>query len=320
LPETLSQHSGLLLERGWSQDGQPLFGFLHLTIQEYLAALWLFEQWIAFAMPVQHGRVKGAKRPQNPIYPFLFSPRWQEVILLAAARASDTSQTIATRFLQDVAGYRDRYEPILNRAVLAAGRILGDGLRVERDLAKAVCEGLTGSWFGGWGPTRKATSEVLSKLGKTGYVEFILGPIVARLNDETSEVRSAAAEALGFLKDPRALEPLLACLSDRGFRVREAAARALGTLEDPRALELIPALLVNKDPDIRWTAIWALRALNDPRAIEPLLSQLADRVWIVRRSAAEALGALKDPRALEPLLARLTDEEADERKAAAIPL
>jgi HEAT repeat protein/energy-coupling factor transporter ATP-binding protein EcfA2 len=317
LLETVSQHSGLLLERGWSADGHRLFGFLHLTFQEYLAALWLFEQWIAATMLVKGGPARKAKCPENPIYPVLFSPRWQEVILLAAGKASDTSQTIATMFVQGVMDFRDRYEPILKRAIPVAGRILADGVRVERGLTQRVCEELLTLWSQRWGPARIAAYDVLIRLGRSDYAPLLFSHLLARLNNRKPKNRADAAMALGEQGHSRALEPLLARLGDEHPDVRRAAAYALGALLDPRAVEPLLARLGDEHPDVRRAAAESLGRLKDPCAVEPLLARLGDEDLFVRWAAAESLGRLKDPRAVESLLARLGDEDPDVRRAAA---
>ena len=55
-------------------------------------------------------------------------------------------------------------------------------------------------------------------------------PLIAALKDGDSDVRKAAAEALGEIKDPRAVEPLIAALKDEYSYVRQAAAEALDHL------------------------------------------------------------------------------------------
>ena len=58
----------------------------------------------------------------------------------------------------------------------------------------------------------------------------IYGPyplVAAALKDEDGSVRWEAAEALGKIKDPRAVEPLIAALKDEVSGVRESAAEAL---------------------------------------------------------------------------------------------
>lgn len=80
--------------------------------------------------------------------------------------------------------------------------------------------------------------------------------LVAALGAPQNNRRILAAQALGQLRDPRALEPLLARLQDplEDLFVRESAARALGALRDPRAIEPLrdalaaPALSPNQIP------------------------------------------------------------------------
>ena len=110
--------------------------------------------------------------------------------------------------------------------------------------------------------------------------------LISALKDEDSDVREAAAKALGKIKDPRAVEPLISALKDEDSDVREAAAKALGEIKDPRA-------------------------------VEPLISALKDVNWRVRDAAAEALGEIKDPRAVEPLISALKDVDVLVREAAA---
>ena len=98
--------------------------------------------------------------------------------------------------------------------------------------------------------------------------------LIKALNYKKEEkVRRGAAEALGQLGDPRAVEPLIKALGDFDGSVCESAAKALGEL-------------------------------GDDRAVDPLLKVLGDSVdgFVCRRSAAEALRKLGDPRSVEQLL------------------
>src|SRR5688500_11977735 len=71
----------------------------------------------------------------------------------------------------------------------------------------------------------------------------IKGLIKALKYEADSSVRKAAAEALGEIKDVRAVEPLIAILQDIDRDVAMAAAEALGEIKDARAVEpLILAL------------------------------------------------------------------------------
>ena len=161
---------------------------------------------------------------------------------------------------------------------------------------------------------RASAAEALVKIGAPA-----VEPLIAALKDKDSDVRYAAAKALGEIKDPRAVEPLIAALKDESSSVRRAAAEALGKIGDPRAVE--PLIAVPKDyySGVRYAVTKALVKIGAP-AVEPLIAALKDKDSKdsdVRQAAAEALGEIKDPRAVEPLIAALKDGDSDVRKAAA---
>ncbi len=62
-------------------------------------------------------------------------------------------------------------------------------------------------------------------LGQIG--EVAVEPLIAKLGDRHTYVRTAAVEALGRIGDPRAVAPLIAKLEDSNEQVRRYAAKAL---------------------------------------------------------------------------------------------
>ena len=155
---------------------------------------------------------------------------------------------------------------------------------------------------------REAAAEALGTLGDPRAVE----PLIAALQDENSDVRRAAAEVLGEVGDSRAMEPLIATLRDEADGVREAAAQALGEIGEPAVGPLIAALR-DEDSAVRPVAIHVLGVIWGL----PEVSRLADEDLSVRRAAAGALGELGDPRAVDALMAALQDRDDSVRKAAA---
>jgi HEAT repeat protein len=76
-----------------------------------------------------------------------------------------------------------------------------------------------------------------------------VGALVGALTDKAPEVRVAAAESLGEIRDPLALEPLSAASADPDRAVRQAAqsaAAALGVVA--RAAGVAAALVPRDDP------------------------------------------------------------------------
>ena len=136
-----------------------------------------------------------------------------------------------------------------------------------------------------------------------------------------SNVRRAAAAALGRLQDLRAVEPLAtALLTDEAAEVRQESAKALRRLGDTEAVSaLIQSLREDAVEDVRAESAEALGVLGDERAIQPLLEALEeDPSALVREAAAKALGRIRSPNALSELdTARTDDESQDVRHAAA---
>jgi HEAT repeat protein len=178
-------------------------------------------------------------------------------------------------------------------------------------------------------------------------------PLIAALKDGNSDVRKAAAEALGKIgwKPDKseagahyliaqgkwdecvkigapAVEPLIAALKDGDSDVRNAAAGALGKIGwkpdkseagahyliaqgkwdecvkiGAPAVEPLIAALKGRDSDVR-PAAGALAKIGAP-AVEPLIAALKDPNSDVRKAAAGALGVIGDARAVRPLIAAL---------------
>lgn len=103
-------------------------------------------------------------------------------------------------------------------------------------------------------------------------------------------------------------EPLANALRDPDKKVREAAAEVLGHMTDPRAVEALIGALGDEHPSVRWRAARSLGRRGDRRAVPPLIDALDDEKSDVRQKAAGALGALGDPRAVPELVAALGDK------------
>jgi HEAT repeat protein/beta-lactamase regulating signal transducer with metallopeptidase domain len=147
----------------------------------------------------------------------------------------------------------------------------------------------------------------------TGVVEAL----VARLQDENADVRSAAAHSLGQLKDARAVPGLIGALKDSDPRVRASAAGALADLEDPRAIPALAALIGDAVADVRENALDALSHFEDEQLpAAAIIRSLADPVAEVRHKAAQLAGKLRDRSATPALVKLVGDPSSDVRQAA----
>ena len=191
------------------------------------------------------------------------------------------------------------------------------------------------------------------RLGDIGSTTASAG-LLAALEDDARDVRTAAARSLGKLQEPRAVEPLLTAVAARrvprsvvGWALlqigapalpalrnllaaedsarRAGALRVLGLLGDAADAEIVAARLRDTSAEVRAAAAHALARLGGSASFPQLLTALDDRVPSVRAAAATALGRGRDRRALDPLLAhargdRFEVAQAAARAAAAIDL
>ena len=103
--------------------------------------------------------------------------------------------------------------------------------------------------------------------------------------------------------------------------VRRAAVETLGRLKDARAVEALTRTLADKDADVREATAIALGGLSDRRAIGPLVLALKDSTSGVRRIAAAALSRIDENwsaspearAAVEELKPALYDRDPDVR-------
>lgn len=74
---------------------------------------------------------------------------------------------------------------------------------------------------------------------------------VASLSRSEAPYRWGAAEALGRMGDPRAVDPLIPLLGDPDWRVRLKAAWSLGRIGDPAALPFLMRLVRDESEAVR---------------------------------------------------------------------
>jgi HEAT repeat protein len=148
-----------------------------------------------------------------------------------------------------------------------------------------------------------------------------LKPLLAALNDPDTDVREAAAEALGWKGNADAVEPLVAAL--RAQQVGIYAVEALGKIKDQRAVEGLILVLGQDDIEAAYAAR-ALGELRDQRAVAPLVNVLKNSHAPYTRAAAQTLGAAAEALAklgaVEPLITALTETNERVRGSAAAAL
>ncbi|MBI2215956.1 MAG: HEAT repeat domain-containing protein [Candidatus Rokubacteria bacterium] len=292
--------------------GSGLFGFLHLTFQEFFAA--------AYLHAVERFEREAKRRWHDP--------RWEEVILLGVGTLAVLQKRVvaAARLVRDtlrwtVPGY-PFVTTILEKQVLLAAKSCADAPNLPADVYATVAGHLIRLLVEEpIDVKRERARQILPRLRGTRFGEVVFDELVSIVRSGSEYVqRSRAAEALADLSDPRARESLVNALqADREPAVRAAAASALAALRDATALEpLVTALEIDQSDAVRSNAANALAALGNSAALAALLAALErDQSADVRSSTARALGAIGDRGALEPLFRALHDPEPSVRAAAA---
>ena len=173
-------------------------------------------------------------------------------------------------------------------------------------------------------PQRKVEQRLrsISELAEAalgGRQEAVLELQDIALCDGSDDVRVAAVEALGALKEGAPVVPLLVALRDSFWDVRAAAAQALGNLRRRTPIRhLIAHLKQETDMSVREAIVCVLGQQRDVALVKVLVKVLrADKSWLVREMAVWALGELGERAPLHALIYALRFDPSEQVRAAA---
>jgi HEAT repeat protein len=303
----VAEFSGIFLERGLDQEGQGLYGFLHLTFEEYFAAVRLCELW--------------ERNGNEVLKPLMHDPRWNEIVLLAAGRFGDISQYQATRFVRAILESGSELEDVLHRDLFLTARCLGDGVRVDRELRREIVNRLCKLYFDSKSPSSLHVDirNTFALLGGTTACDDLMEILLERLSDADGERRAAAAYAIGLMGEKAAREEVIAALlerlSDADESVRHAAAYAIGLMGEKAAREEVIAALLERFSDadgfVSYVAAYATGDLGKEEVIAALLERMSDTNKHVRAAAVVALGTMGEKAAREEVIMALLERLSD---------
>jgi len=139
--------------------------------------------------------------------------------------------------------------------------------------------------------------------------------------DPNERVRCAAIEHLPFVEDERAFDVLANAMNEETPNVRAAAARALGNMDAPQVVaQLIAAL---SDEDV-WVRYFSARALGRRRADESVdaLEKVIEKEKFnhVRIAALDSLGQIGGQRVAGIVAGLVKDDDPDVAHAAKVAL
>ena len=160
----------------------------------------------------------------------------------------------------------------------------------------------------------------LERLGTRGNLKAApyIGALLLQVNAPLKS-RVGAATALGRIGDPESVAYLTRAAQDESKEVRFAAALALGKLQTVEAVRTLEIVL-HDDPHwwVRYAAAVGLGDSKQPAAVPALAKSLNEELrWQVRQQAARSLGQIGNRPAIESLGRALTDQDATVRYSAA---
>jgi len=139
-------------------------------------------------------------------------------------------------------------------------------------------------------------------LGQFGSADIVNPLIEAVKHDPEPAVKAAAAEALSFVGDSRAVDALLSFFDTADVAIRNSVVRALVRIADEKAVSGVASYLKHIDQRVRVLAAHTLGQLHSAQATEQLVKALDDSAFVVREAAVKALGDIADPTAAEALM------------------
>jgi HEAT repeat protein len=170
---------------------------------------------------------------------------------------------------------------------------------------------------------RRAAAESLGQIGDPGAVEALIE--LLKEWGATAVLKAAAADALGRIGDARAVDPLVSMIVVEDKVIAEKVAGALVRFGKPAVAPLLETIKRDQYIHLYGAVVDVIGQIGAP-AIEPLIAALNEplcatqytRNSYVHKAAAEALGKIGDARAIEPLIATLKKTWAHDEAANAL--
>jgi len=140
--------------------------------------------------------------------------------------------------------------------------------------------------------------------------DFAITALIEALDDQEEAIRIAAVEALGNLKNEKAIEPLADVLAnDKSDSVREAALTALANIGTKSCADLLVPFIEKGPTEMRIKTIASLAKIGDESHAAAIVNQLKSAIREVYNAAADALISMGST-AMKPLVAELNNPES----------
>jgi hypothetical protein len=127
--QDINEQSGVFLERGIDEYDRPVYGFLHQTFGEYLAALHMVDE-------IQSGDFE--------INNYIHRSIWHEPLLLMVGHLSIQNRHQANQLIRTILDFPAPFEETLQRNVLLVVDCLADDIQIEPSLRDEILTKLAG--------------------------------------------------------------------------------------------------------------------------------------------------------------------------------
>ena len=146
---------------------------------------------------------------------------------------------------------------------------------------------------------RNDAMEIISEIGEPG-----IPILIPYLEDESEEIRKFIVDMFGVMETPMAVDPLIKMKDDPDVNVRSAVAESLGKIGDPRGVETLLELL-DADAWTRTYVIEALASFDDPEIAVKILPFIDEENPMIVLSSLKTLGSVGDGETVAELLKKL---------------
>jgi len=123
----IRKQTGFFCEKGINTDGDAIYGFMHLTFEEYLSAIEFTNRWA---------------NKEIELSKYIFNSRWREIIKLAASHLSLTKgagKAMTTNFVNDLLHASDDY-PEFFRGMRLVLEMFFDDIKISSELTNSIFE------------------------------------------------------------------------------------------------------------------------------------------------------------------------------------
>jgi hypothetical protein len=249
----LNEHSGIFLERGRDEFDSPVYGFLHQTFGEYLAALALAEKWNIGELPLSN---------------YIHKAHWREVVLLLGGVIGTQGRGVVSQFITEIINLKSPFEDILHRDLLLSLELLGDDIRIQPALRQEILNRSISLLENEVADLRKSAADRIKRLKITDHVSAAIELLIAALqktkqypkDEKRNEVQLTIADILCELGDFDSAKPIIIEVSNDIENINKITSKVLGFVTKLRLLH--------------WTEEsigWLISLFNEARQYRPRL-------------------------------------------------